>query len=857
MSNDETTSGRRTEQVGGAPRRRGLEGRVIGGRYQVTQTVAAGANTLIADALDTELGRTVTIKLVRPELSESEAFRRRFGKRMDAMAALSHPNLAAVYGWGEERIGKRVTVYVVGEYLSGGSLRDLFDRRRTLTPSQALMVGLEACRGLDFAHRKGLIHTELTPSKLVFGDDRRLRIVDFGLARILGEQAWKDPSQLPTHVARYASPEQALGEKPGDRSDVYSLALILVEAVTGQAPFHGDSTVATLSARVGKLMPVSADLGPLAAVLEHAGRPEAQERFSASQFGRALVRAAERMPRPTPIPILTKTLFDDPTVLRRPNDPTGGLVRPADAPEPALVPIVPPDARPGAIEQADIEQADADAAANEQAAANEYVEDNDQAAHGEPAPGVEAAAPAVPVARRGVLAEPVDQVEAPEASDASAAPEASEVSEASEASADTEESPSVAPTDEVTDEPAGSIDLAALVERTPKLPPVIDDGPDALELGSRQERKAAKARAKAAAREAKTAEREAKAAAREAKVRGDDAPAAAPVPAGLGIAPVSEFGAAPPPAVAPAPEPRRRRVLSFLVGLVLVAALAGIGYGAWVLFRTPTHEVPDLTGLPEDEVIREVQDFDWNVDFDSGRSDDVGVGEVFRTSPEAGKDLAEGSPLVVYVSEGPEYRQLPDLAGNTLDEAQQALEALRLVPGTPSEEYSETAAPGTIISYDVAGGVTPEGVLPGTTVDLVVSRGPQPRTVPSLTGLTPEAATRLLEQFGLTLAVGEPVFSNETEAGLIATQTPAPGELLDRGAAVTAAPSKGPDLVVMPDLTGMNLAQALQALSDAGLRGSLVLGSSQGTFYSATVGDQTVAADDQVLRGSVVNLLMF
>ena len=166
------------------------------------------------------------------------------------------------------------------------------------------MVGLEACRGLDFAHRKGLVHTELTPSKLVFGDDRRLRIVDFGLARILGEADWKEPSQVATHVARYASPEQAEGKSLDGHTDVYSLALILVEAVSGRVPFNADSTVATLSARIGKLMPVSADLGPLASVLERAGRPEAAERFSASQFGRALVRVADKLPRPAPIPIL-------------------------------------------------------------------------------------------------------------------------------------------------------------------------------------------------------------------------------------------------------------------------------------------------------------------------------------------------------------------------------------------------------------------------------------------------------------------------------------------------------------------------------------------------------------------------
>ena len=244
---------------------------MLGGRYRVTRMVSAGAATLIVDAEDTELGRPVTVKLVRPEWAESTEFRRTFRQTMRAMSTLSHPNIAAIHDWGEETVGKRTTVYAVVEYLAGGSLRDLFDRGRYLDPSQALMVGLEACRGLDFAHRKGLVHTELTPSKLVFGDDRRLRIVDFGLARLLGRQEWAEPATVATHVARYASPEQALAQPLDGKTDVYSLALILVEAVTRQVPFAARSTVATLSARIGRLMPVSADLGPLAAVLEKAG----------------------------------------------------------------------------------------------------------------------------------------------------------------------------------------------------------------------------------------------------------------------------------------------------------------------------------------------------------------------------------------------------------------------------------------------------------------------------------------------------------------------------------------------------------------------------------------------------------
>ena len=327
--------------------RRGLVGRVFADRYRVTGVASAGASAVIADADDEELGRPVTIKFVRPEWAESVDFRRRFERTMEVVSTLSHPNLAAVHDWGEEEIGKRRTVFAVVERLDGGSLRDLFDRGRLLDPSQALVVGLDACRGLDFAHRHRLVHTELSPSKLVFGDDRRLRIVDFGLARLLGAHDWRNPSNLSTHTARYASPEQALAQPVDTPTDVYSLALILVEAVTGSVPFAARSTVATLSARVGRLMPVSADLGPLAAVLERAGRPEPSERSTAAELGRGLVRVAENLPRPAPIPILVSRAFDDdPNRLRRPNDPTGGVHRPQD-PVPVVVEeaVVDEDAR--------------------------------------------------------------------------------------------------------------------------------------------------------------------------------------------------------------------------------------------------------------------------------------------------------------------------------------------------------------------------------------------------------------------------------------------------------------------------------------------------------------------------------
>ena len=188
-----------------------LVGDLFADRYRVVRLVSSGANTAIFDATDEETGRGVTLKLIRPKLAASPSFRNRFDETMRAVASLSHPNIAAVYDWGMARVADTSTAYVVNEYLAGGSLRDLFDRGRRLSPSQALGVGLDVCRALDHAHRRRFVHTELNPSKIVFGDDRRLRIIDFGLARLLSAPSWEQPDSVPNHVAWYAAPEQGAG----------------------------------------------------------------------------------------------------------------------------------------------------------------------------------------------------------------------------------------------------------------------------------------------------------------------------------------------------------------------------------------------------------------------------------------------------------------------------------------------------------------------------------------------------------------------------------------------------------------------------------------------------------------------
>ena len=298
---------------------------VFAERYRLGARRGASADSGLFEAVDAETEQPVVVKMVHPDLSADPDVQSAFRSMLDAVGALQHPHLARTLAWGSADWNGQKVLYVVSEQLAGGSVRDLLDRGRLLTPSQALMVGLDACKALDALHRRGVVHGDIRPATLVFGADRRLRLVDVGLASLLID-ATGGATHRPNDAAQYASPEEAVGEPRGPKSDVYALCLTLLETLTGSVPFAGDSTVSTLANRVDKLMPVSADLGPLASVLERAGRPTPADRFTAAELGRALVAAAQRLPRPAPLPILVNSLFGpDPGTPGEAVDPTGVL----------------------------------------------------------------------------------------------------------------------------------------------------------------------------------------------------------------------------------------------------------------------------------------------------------------------------------------------------------------------------------------------------------------------------------------------------------------------------------------------------------------------------------------------------
>jgi serine/threonine protein kinase len=269
-------------------------GRVLAGRYRIESALGSGASANVFAAFDTTLQRRVAVKVLHPALAADGGFLRRFRAEAQAAAALANAHVLAVHDWGEDAQGP----FLVLEFLGGGSLRDMLDEGTRLSLSQAVSVGAQAAEGLAYAHARGFVHRDVKPANLLFDEEGRLRIADFGLARALAEAALTEPAGTTVGTARYAAPEQALGHRVDGRADVYSLALVLYEAVTGVVPFTSDTTIATLMARVGASLPGHDGLGPLAAVLSEAATPEAEDRLDAAALATRLHELAEELPDP-------------------------------------------------------------------------------------------------------------------------------------------------------------------------------------------------------------------------------------------------------------------------------------------------------------------------------------------------------------------------------------------------------------------------------------------------------------------------------------------------------------------------------------------------------------------------------
>ena len=317
-----------------------LVGHTLGNRFRLTALLGTGASARVYLATDTRLRRQVAVKLLHASLASDEAFLRRFQREAEVLAPLSHPNIVIVHDVNHRANALGEPPYLVTEYLAGGSLRNLLDSGYQLDASQAIVVGLGAARGLAFAHNHGLVHRDIKPANLLFGDDQRVRVSDFGLARALADQARTEPEGALVGTTRYISAEQARGRNTDGRSDVYSLALVIYESVMGTVPFTADTWQGTAMARLDGPVDTPEKLGELGPILRLATTVEPADRLDAREFVAALEELARKLPVAGSLPLDGSTILAAASALDQ-RDPTlfAGSTAPVDfAPKPPSIP---------------------------------------------------------------------------------------------------------------------------------------------------------------------------------------------------------------------------------------------------------------------------------------------------------------------------------------------------------------------------------------------------------------------------------------------------------------------------------------------------------------------------------------
>src|SRR5712691_9577671 len=210
---------------------------VFDGRYKVVRKLGTGGMANVYLAEDQELGRRVAIKMLDDRHSQDEQFVERFRREAKNVAGLSHPNIVAIYDRGEAE----GTYYIAMEYLEGRTLKELLVRRGPTPITVAIDYARQIVGAVGFAHAKGIVHRDIKPHNVVVGPDGRLKVTDFGIARSGTSQMTEAGSIIGT--AQYLSPEQARGTMVDQRSDLYSVGVVLYEMLTGSVPFTGDTPV--------------------------------------------------------------------------------------------------------------------------------------------------------------------------------------------------------------------------------------------------------------------------------------------------------------------------------------------------------------------------------------------------------------------------------------------------------------------------------------------------------------------------------------------------------------------------------------------------------------------------------------
>ncbi len=231
-------------------------GRLLDNRYEILEVIGVGGMAVVYKARCHRLNRLVAIKILKDEFAGDEEFRRRFHAEGEAVAMLSHPNIVQVYDVSSSDNAN----YIVMELIDGISLKQYMEKKGVLNWKETLHFAMQIAKGLEHAHSRGIVHRDIKPHNVMVLKNGSVKVMDFGIARVMNKSNTLTKEALGS--VHYISPEQAKGGHTDNRSDIYSLSVVMYEMMTGRPPYDGESAVAVAIQHINGGAPMPSTLNP-------------------------------------------------------------------------------------------------------------------------------------------------------------------------------------------------------------------------------------------------------------------------------------------------------------------------------------------------------------------------------------------------------------------------------------------------------------------------------------------------------------------------------------------------------------------------------------------------------------------
>jgi eukaryotic-like serine/threonine-protein kinase len=335
-----------------------MAGEILAGRYELGDRLGVGGMSTVVSAFDDRLEREVAIKLLAEHLADDSQFVARFRREALAAARLVHPNIVQVFDFGLDEATHRQ--YIVMELIRGQSGAEILREEHMLDVRDGLAIVAQACRGLEYAHRNGVVHRDVKPGNLLRGEDGVVKLADFGIAKAISEESSITQVGSVLGTAAYLAPEQAAGEQAGPAADLYALGVVTYQFLSGRLPYEAQSLTELALKQQREVPPRLDELNPavppqLAMAVDRALALDPQHRpATADELRHALVDGARGIgPDPSvtrvagPATTATSVLGAAPTSAtsverapvqqRQPRAPRTPRPAPAPAPAPARV----------------------------------------------------------------------------------------------------------------------------------------------------------------------------------------------------------------------------------------------------------------------------------------------------------------------------------------------------------------------------------------------------------------------------------------------------------------------------------------------------------------------------------------